>query len=678
MSVSKTTDATKNLIKRKTVYGLPDNPSDHGFRAADIKKAIYGPIVDGTDSVLAELNRIVDEANTDLQAVGGYCIYAVSGTLLTEGSGTVALTAVTIPSAHTLKSGAFLLDTAGTVGLVSAVANGTVSYAFYASLKGPKGDTGDTGATGPKGDTGDTGATGAKGDTGDTGEAGISLPSGGTAGQTLALNADGNPIWITPKNEVIAADLTAQGFTPTANAYYRHTATESLSAITVGDALSEIAFNAALTKTNAKTLLAALTYTAVPQYEGYEYCEICKAGSWSLAVIRKNGEYGIGAGTADGGYVYGTAVLNPTVSITVPDGWAASLTDRRNVKVLTISPAVTVTSVTAGAEGVNGVIFGKATASTSTDYTEGVIYYYNGTSYVAVTGAADTDGTSSGGTSADADNSGIGLTDSDLTAAIFQGESGKYYRNVPAAAFKKGQTVENIYFNNTLSTAEMKTLFAKLPFYSSAIPGIDVFCVITCNGDYAVDVWRMPGGNGYEYAIGVGVEGSNFIYGTVAVADYGIPDGWATSLTDTQNGKCLTLASALTVAAVKEGGSPVNGTVFSAATVGFSPINDKTIGRLYYFDGSAFKAVAFRPTAETVTIAADDWVSASGITPFTVKAVKTLETAVGTDSILSLAMNVVTQINKGIVLGEVSGQNVTLYAKTAPTDSITATITVED
>lgn len=57
---------TINAILRKTAFKLPDNPSEQGMKAADIKKAFYQFISDATVSIYAEINRIVGEANTDI------------------------------------------------------------------------------------------------------------------------------------------------------------------------------------------------------------------------------------------------------------------------------------------------------------------------------------------------------------------------------------------------------------------------------------------------------------------------------------------------------------------------------------------------------------------------------------------------------------------------------------
>ena len=68
--IKKVSDETKDAIKRKSAYGLPDRPSDRGMKPEDIKRAFYGPVVDLTYSALAEIDRVVDETNTILEDVG--------------------------------------------------------------------------------------------------------------------------------------------------------------------------------------------------------------------------------------------------------------------------------------------------------------------------------------------------------------------------------------------------------------------------------------------------------------------------------------------------------------------------------------------------------------------------------------------------------------------------------
>lgn len=70
MAVNKTSDDTKRNIKRKTAYAMPDRPSEKGMKAEDVKKAFWAPLLDGDDSILSEVDRVVDEVNADLAEMG--------------------------------------------------------------------------------------------------------------------------------------------------------------------------------------------------------------------------------------------------------------------------------------------------------------------------------------------------------------------------------------------------------------------------------------------------------------------------------------------------------------------------------------------------------------------------------------------------------------------------------
>ncbi len=62
-SINKITDETKAALKRKSVENIPDRPTAAGMSAAEIKAAFYKPIYDEENSVIAELARVISEAN---------------------------------------------------------------------------------------------------------------------------------------------------------------------------------------------------------------------------------------------------------------------------------------------------------------------------------------------------------------------------------------------------------------------------------------------------------------------------------------------------------------------------------------------------------------------------------------------------------------------------------------
>ena len=50
-------------IKRKSAYNLPDRPSERGMKPDEIKRTLWSPMLDESNSLMAELIRIVTEAN---------------------------------------------------------------------------------------------------------------------------------------------------------------------------------------------------------------------------------------------------------------------------------------------------------------------------------------------------------------------------------------------------------------------------------------------------------------------------------------------------------------------------------------------------------------------------------------------------------------------------------------
>ena len=66
MAINKVSDGKKEAISKKSAQFLPNNPSGRGMSADDIKKAFYAPVTDTADSILSEIDRVVDEANAAL------------------------------------------------------------------------------------------------------------------------------------------------------------------------------------------------------------------------------------------------------------------------------------------------------------------------------------------------------------------------------------------------------------------------------------------------------------------------------------------------------------------------------------------------------------------------------------------------------------------------------------
>ena len=65
MAINKPSNETKATIIRKSVKSLPNSPSREGFSAEEIKKAMYDFVTGNSNSVMSEIDRIVDEINEE-------------------------------------------------------------------------------------------------------------------------------------------------------------------------------------------------------------------------------------------------------------------------------------------------------------------------------------------------------------------------------------------------------------------------------------------------------------------------------------------------------------------------------------------------------------------------------------------------------------------------------------
>lgn len=66
MAVSKISENTRDKIIKKSVNPLPNSPSRVGYSASDIKGAMFKFVTDEENSVISEINRVVDEVNTEI------------------------------------------------------------------------------------------------------------------------------------------------------------------------------------------------------------------------------------------------------------------------------------------------------------------------------------------------------------------------------------------------------------------------------------------------------------------------------------------------------------------------------------------------------------------------------------------------------------------------------------
>lgn len=69
MAIEKISENKRKQIINKSVNPLPDNPSKAGYKADEIKKAMFNFVTDEKDSVVDEINRIVDETNASFDDI---------------------------------------------------------------------------------------------------------------------------------------------------------------------------------------------------------------------------------------------------------------------------------------------------------------------------------------------------------------------------------------------------------------------------------------------------------------------------------------------------------------------------------------------------------------------------------------------------------------------------------
>lgn len=75
MAVNRISAQSIENIRLKSVQALPNRPSEQGFKASDIKQAIVSPLINGNHCIAAEINRVVDEINDNLETLHDEIIY---------------------------------------------------------------------------------------------------------------------------------------------------------------------------------------------------------------------------------------------------------------------------------------------------------------------------------------------------------------------------------------------------------------------------------------------------------------------------------------------------------------------------------------------------------------------------------------------------------------------------
>ncbi len=64
--IQKIEDDVRQRLLRASAHALPNNPSERGMKADDIRKHFYQSILNASDSLLSEQNRMADETNQNL------------------------------------------------------------------------------------------------------------------------------------------------------------------------------------------------------------------------------------------------------------------------------------------------------------------------------------------------------------------------------------------------------------------------------------------------------------------------------------------------------------------------------------------------------------------------------------------------------------------------------------
>ncbi len=70
--IGKVPEAIKQRIRNKSVLNLPNNPSERGFTAEELKRRFANTVVDtDTANAIAQIDRVVDEINAENESLNG-------------------------------------------------------------------------------------------------------------------------------------------------------------------------------------------------------------------------------------------------------------------------------------------------------------------------------------------------------------------------------------------------------------------------------------------------------------------------------------------------------------------------------------------------------------------------------------------------------------------------------
>lgn len=130
MAIKKTTLSKINAMKRKSAQSLPDNPTNQGMSAEQIKNAFWKYVLDNEDSILEQLHRIIDEANAELDKKVDNKQGEPNKTMITDEEGNVVASDV-VP-AQQINLGQVVItpivdETSGEYGIRFSIPDGTNS-----------------------------------------------------------------------------------------------------------------------------------------------------------------------------------------------------------------------------------------------------------------------------------------------------------------------------------------------------------------------------------------------------------------------------------------------------------------------------------------------------------------------------------------------------------------------
>ena len=130
MAIKKITLSKINAMKRKSAQSLPDNPTNQGMSAEQIKNAFWKYVLDNEDSILEQLHRIIDEANDELDKKVDNKQSEPNKTMITDEKGNVVASDV-VP-AQQINLGQVVItpivdETSGEYGIRFSIPDGTNS-----------------------------------------------------------------------------------------------------------------------------------------------------------------------------------------------------------------------------------------------------------------------------------------------------------------------------------------------------------------------------------------------------------------------------------------------------------------------------------------------------------------------------------------------------------------------